>query len=182
MSWIGLVHLSAQVPWRPSQSDGVALAKVVLARMACDVPRDKMLQQAPRRTPFVEGCRVWTDGAGFEGYSVGARARAQVAVSVQRLVAWLLHVVPSATLPWVTDLSVRLPPRALGQGGPYTLQVLYCAVLRCQAAEAGPRYKNACFVCSFERGHAPHWDFYAPYGTVALYVSRESTVPELQLF
>ena len=89
-----------------------------------------------------------------------------------------LLVVPGATLPWVTDLSVRVPPRALGQGGPYTLQVLYCDVLRCQAAEAGPRYKNACVVCSCERGHAPHWDFYALYNTVALYVSRKFTVPE----
>ena len=182
VSWTGLVHLSAQVPWRPSRSDGVALAKVVLARMSCDVPRDEMLLQAPRRTPFMEGCRVRTDGAGFEGCSVGVRARAQVSVSVQRLVAWLLHVVPGATLPWVTDLSVRVQPRALGQGGPYTLQVLYCDVLRCQAAEAGLGYRNACVVCSCERGHAPHWDFYALYDTVALYVSREFTVPVLQLF
>ena len=95
---------------------------------------------------------------------------------------WLLCVVPGATLPWVTDLSMRVPPRAFGQCGPYTLQVLYCDVLRCQAAEAGPRYRNACVVCSCERGHAPHWDFYALYDTVALYVSREFTVPELQLF
>ena len=29
----------------------------------------------------------------------------------------LLHVVPGATLPWVTDLSVRVPPRALRRGG-----------------------------------------------------------------
>ena len=78
VSWTGLVHLSAQVPWRLSRSDGVALAKVVLARMSCDVPRDEMLLQAPRRTLFVEGSRVRTDGAGFEGYSVGVRARAQV--------------------------------------------------------------------------------------------------------
>ena len=99
VSWTGLVHISAQVPWRLSRSDGVALAKVVLARMWCDVPRDEMLQQAPRRTPFMEGCTVRTDGAGFEGYSVGVRTRAQVAVSVERLVAWLLHVVPGATLP-----------------------------------------------------------------------------------
>ena len=35
---------------------------------------------------------------------------------------------------------------------------------------------------SCERGHTPHWDFYALYDTVALYVSREFTVPELQLF
>ena len=94
----------------------------------------------------------------------------------------LLHVVPGATLPWVTDLSVRVPPRALRRGGQYTLQVLYCDVLRCQAAEAGPKYRNACVVCPCERGHAPHWDFYALYDTVALYVSREFTVPGLQLF
>ena len=106
VSWTGLVHLSAQVPWPLSRSDGVALAKVVLARMACDVPRDEMFQQAPRSAPFVEGCRVWTDGVAFAGYSVGVRARAQVAVSVQRLVAWLLQLVPGATLPWITDLSV----------------------------------------------------------------------------
>ena len=67
-------------------------------------------------------------------------------------------------------------------GGQYTLQVLYCDVLRCQAAEAGPKYRNACVVCPCERGHAPHWDFYALYDTVGLYVSREFTVPELQLF
>ena len=182
VSWTGLLHLSAPAPWRLSRSDGVALAKVVLARMSCDVPRDEMLQQAPRQAPFVEGCRVRTDGAGFEGYSVGIRARAQVSVSVQRLVAWLLHVVPGATLPWVTDLSIRVPPRALRRGGQYTLQVLYCDVLRCQAAEAGPKYRNACVVCPCERGHAPHWDFYALYDTVALYVSRGFTVPELQLF
>ena len=29
-----------------------------------------------------------------------------------------LPVVPGATLPWVTDVSVRVPPRGLGQGGP----------------------------------------------------------------
>ena len=92
------------------------------------------------------------------------------------------HVVPGATLPWVTDLSVRVPPRALRRGGQYTLQVLCCDVWRCQAAEAGPKYRNACVVCPCERGHAPHWDFYALYDTVALYVSREFTVPELQLF
>ena len=86
-----------------------------------------------------------------------------------------LPVVPGATLPC---LSVRVTPRALGQGGPYTLQVLYCDGLRCQAAEAGPRYKNACVVCSCERGRPPHWDFYALYNTVALCVSREFTVPE----
>ena len=80
------------------------------------------------------------------------------------------------------SLSVRVPPRALRRGGQYTLQVLYCDVLRCQAAEAGPKYRNACVVCPCERGHAPHWDFYALYDTVALYVSREFTVPELQLF
>ena len=123
---------------------------MVLVRTLCDVPRDEMLLQAPRQTPFVEGCKVRTDGAGFEGYSVGVRARTQVSVSVQRLVARLLHVVPGATLPWVTDLSVRVPPRALGQGGPYTLQVLYCDVLRCQAVEAGPGYNNACVVCPCE--------------------------------
>ena len=105
-----------------------------------------------------------------------------MAVSSQRVVAWLLHVVPGATLPWITDLSVRVPPRALGRGSPYTLQVLYCNVMRCQAAEVGPKYKNACVVCSCEREHAPHWDFYALYDTVVLYVSRKLTVPELQLF
>ena len=79
-------------------------------------------------------------------------------------------------------LSVRVPPRALRRGGQYTLQVLYCDVLRCQPAEAGPKYRNACVVCPCERGHAPHWYFYALYDTVALYVSREFTVPFLQLF
>ena len=182
VSWTGLLHLSTPAPWRLSRSNGVALAKVVLARMSCDVPRDKMLQQAPRQAPFVEGCRVPTDEAGFEGYSVGIRARAQVSVSVQRLVAWLLHVVPGATLPWVTDLSVRVPPRALRRSGQYTLQALYCDVLRCQAAEAGPKYRNAFVVFLCERGHAPHWDFYGLYDTVALCASREFTVPELQLF
>ena len=44
VSWTGLVHLSAPGPWRLSWSDGVALATVVLARMACDVPRDEMYQ------------------------------------------------------------------------------------------------------------------------------------------
>ena len=48
--------------------------------------------------------------------------------------------------------SVSVPPRALGQGGPYTLQVLYCDVLRCQAAEAGPGYKNACVVVCVSEG------------------------------
>ena len=37
-------------------------------------------------------------------------------------------------------------------------------------------------MCPCERGHTPHWDFYALYDTVALYVSCEFTVPELQLF
>ena len=165
-----------------SPSDGVALAKVVMMRMSSDVPRDKVLQQAPRRAPFVEDCRVRTNGAGSEGYSVEMRGRAQVSVSVQRLLAWLLHVVPRATLPWVTDLSVHLPPRALRQGGQYTLQVLYCDVLLCQAAEAKPRFKNACVVTPCERGRSPHWDLYALYDTVALYVPREFTVPELRLF
>ena len=82
VSWTGLLHLSAPAPSRLSWSDRVALAKVVLAQMSCDVPRDKMLQQAPRWAPFVEGSRVRTDGAGFEGHSVEIRARAQVSVSI----------------------------------------------------------------------------------------------------
>ena len=53
---------------------------------------------------------------------------------------------------------------------------------KCCTVMSYRKYRNACVVCPCERGHAPHWDFYALYDTVALYVSREFTVPELQLF
>ena len=82
VSWTSLVHLSAFAPWRLTRSDGVVLAKVVVARTSCDVPRDEALVHAPCRAPHIDKCMVRLEGTCFEGYSVGVRARAHVPVSV----------------------------------------------------------------------------------------------------
>ena len=78
----------------------------------------------------------------FRGYSVGS---------------WILHQMTHAVLPCVTDLSVRVPPRALREGGYRALHVHYCTTDTRHAAEHGPGVRNAFVVCPCGRPSATGW-------------------------
>ena len=182
VTWTGLIQVTPVSQRRPlplSRSRCVQLCQVVMARMACDVPRDEGWLQVVRPPPRL-AAQASDAGITFRGYSVGSRPRAEVQPHVQQIVAWILHRVTHAVLPWVTDLSV--PPRALQEGGYRALQVHYCTADTCHAAEHGPGVRNACVVCPCGRPSATGWALYTMYGTTALYVSNDFTSPELPLY
>ena len=168
VNWTGLIQVTPVRQRRPlplSRSRCVQICRVVMARMACDVPQDKgwlqVVRPPPRLAAQASDARIM-----FRGYSVGSRPRAGVQPHVQQIVAWILHRVMHVVLQWVTDLSVRVPPRALREGGYRALQMHYCTADTCHAAEHGPALRHACVACPYGRPSATGRALYTMYGTL----------------
>ena len=168
LSWWGLIHRSPDSSHLPS-SLMLSLSMTVLRVMA--VPTGFTGFSSPtasrHRAPWMHRAERCSASKFFPGDTVGPRPSPSPSHPVQRTLSWLLHAVPGSYLPWVTDLSVRVPPRALCPPLPFALHVLCCTPNTCHARETSLGSKNACVLCSCSAGYHSYWSPCPTIATVA---------------
>ena len=131
------------------------------------------------RAPWMHRAECRSASKFFPGYTVGPRPSPSPSHPVQCTLSRLLHAVPASHLPWVTDLSVRVPTRALCPPPPFALHVLYCTPNTCHARETSLGSSNACLLCSCSAGYHSYWTLYAIYQGAVLLVSPNLLHPSL---